>query len=180
MYSYKNEYPVETLHRIRLSSGMTRTSEFTEEELTDAGWKVVANKPECESYQKVEWNDTLGEWVTRNKFTYEIETERIAEWQPIRDKRNRLLQESDITQLKDTYKDKAYADVLINLWSIYRQKLRDITRMYVSPSEVEWPKAPTMYDALEINTSQIALELEYYSKYGKTMKSASKEGNVNV
>lgn len=180
MYSYNNQHPVDTLHRIRLSNGMTRTVEFTEEELADAGWKIVPDKPECENHEKVEWNDTLGEWVKRNKYPYEIEADRIALWQPIRDKRNQLLRDSDITQLKDSHYNDMYAGILTNLWAIYRQKLRDITRNFASPSDVVWPNPPTYYDAASINQSQIALELEFYTKHGKTMKSSAEEGSTNV
>lgn len=178
MYSFKNEYPIEKLHRIRLSNGMTRTSEFTEEELIDAGWKLVSDKPECEPHELVQWNESTGEWYVRNKFAYEIAAERLALWEPIRQKRDKLLQESDITQLKDTPNEGQYSDVLTRLWAIYRQKLRDITKMYASPNEVVWPNPPTTFDAMCINRSQIALELEFYKKHGETMSRVIGETNV--
>lgn len=53
----------------------------------------------------------------------------------MRDKRNKLLVETDWTQLKDSPLDS-------DLWKIYRQKLRDITIQENFPWQIEWPEKP--------------------------------------
>lgn len=53
----------------------------------------------------------------------------------VRLQRNRLLSESDWTQLPD-------APVDIALWATYRQQLRDITAQSGFPLEVTWPQPP--------------------------------------
>jgi len=58
--------------------------------------------------------------------------ERIRnEWTAIRQQRNRLLSESDWTQLADSPADK-------NKWAVYRQELRDITTQE-NPFSIVWP-----------------------------------------
>jgi hypothetical protein len=53
----------------------------------------------------------------------------------VREKRNRLLAESDWTQVADAPVDKA-------AWAQYRQALRDITAQEGFPLEVSWPSQP--------------------------------------
>jgi hypothetical protein len=58
--------------------------------------------------------------------------ERVSnEWTAIRQKRNRLLAESDWTQLADSPADK-------DKWAVYRQELRDIT-IQEDPFSIIWP-----------------------------------------
>jgi hypothetical protein len=58
--------------------------------------------------------------------------ERIKnEWTTIRQQRNRLLSESDWTQLADSPADK-------DKWAVYRQELRDITTQE-DPFSIVWP-----------------------------------------
>ena len=58
--------------------------------------------------------------------------ERIKnEWTAIRQQRNRLLSESDWTQLADSPADKYK-------WAVYRQELRDIT-IQEDPFSIVWP-----------------------------------------
>jgi len=58
--------------------------------------------------------------------------ERIRnEWTAIRQQRNRLLSESDWTQLADSPADK-------DKWAVYRQELRDIT-IQEDPFSIVWP-----------------------------------------
>lgn len=56
-------------------------------------------------------------------------------WDSIRNKRNRLLDESDYTQMPDWPGNKT-------AWSTYRQLLRDIPQTYSSPNDVIWPDKP--------------------------------------
>ena len=58
--------------------------------------------------------------------------ERVSnEWTAIRQQRNRLLAESDWTQLADSPADK-------DKWAVYRQELRDITTQE-DPFSIVWP-----------------------------------------
>lgn len=59
----------------------------------------------------------------------------VVTWQSIRNSRNRLLKQSDYTQMPDWPGDK-------QAWAEYRQTLRDLPQMYENPSEVNWPTAP--------------------------------------
>lgn len=56
-------------------------------------------------------------------------------WDSIRTKRNRLLVESDYTQMPDWPGNKT-------AWAAYRQLLRDIPQTYSTPDEVVWPAKP--------------------------------------
>ena len=53
----------------------------------------------------------------------------------VRDQRNRLLNQSDWTQVADAPVDK-------QAWAVYRQALRDITNQPGFPTEVTWPTKP--------------------------------------
>jgi hypothetical protein len=56
-------------------------------------------------------------------------------WDMIKQKRNRILSQSDYTQMSDWPGNKM-------IWATYRQALRDITTSFSDPNEVVWPKAP--------------------------------------
>ena len=64
LYTKDGWYPTELPERIRLSNGLTKTdsSTFTEEDIEDAGYIAVEDKPEIESYQEVEWDSENFEW----------------------------------------------------------------------------------------------------------------------
>jgi hypothetical protein len=53
----------------------------------------------------------------------------------IRIRRNKLLSDSDYTQLGDVYKDKSG-------WATYRQQLRDLPSTITDPFNVTWPTPP--------------------------------------
>jgi hypothetical protein len=61
----------------------------------------------------------------------------IIDWDAIRYKRNRLLLQSDHTQLPD------FPEAKKSQWATYRQELRDIPQTYATPSDVIWPTPPT-------------------------------------
>jgi hypothetical protein len=58
-----------------------------------------------------------------------------AQWDVVRVERNKLLVESDWTQLPDAPVDAA-------AWATYRQALRDITDQ-ANPFSIVWPESPT-------------------------------------
>lgn len=148
LYSHNNQYPGDIPERIRLSSGLTRTGkDYTEEELLDAGYKLVADKPSCETDEIVEWNSTTGEWSTRKKTIEESIAENDLKWETVKQLRDNLLKESDWTQLDDAFLNKTFlAESLKALWLQYRLALRTVTQQS-SPSSVVWPKPPTDEDA---------------------------------
>lgn len=53
----------------------------------------------------------------------------------VRQQRDKLLRDSDFTQLDDSPKDKV-------AWRAYRKSLRDITTDFTSPDLVVWPTPP--------------------------------------
>ena len=56
-------------------------------------------------------------------------------WECVRGFRNRLLSESDWTQLSDSPLEK-------NLWANYRTELRNIPQNFATPEDVIWPSRP--------------------------------------
>jgi hypothetical protein len=69
-----------------------------------------------------------------NKLVFE---ERIfpITWEIIRDERNRLLDDSDYTQVPDFPGNR-------EAWTSYRQLLRDLPQQYKNPEDVVWPPKP--------------------------------------
>jgi hypothetical protein len=65
----------------------------------------------------------------------QAELESIVYSQAIRTQRNKLLKESDWTQVADAPVDKA-------AWATYRQALRDITEQAGFPNNINWPTKP--------------------------------------
>ena len=61
-------------------------------------------------------------------------------WQKIRSIRNSLLQASDIYILTDRWEK--YDQNTKNIWSDYRQQLRDLPTTFTNPDEVVWPIKP--------------------------------------
>lgn len=143
LYSYKSAHPEQVPFRIKLSNGMTRTdpSTFTLEELADAGYTEVSDKPVVENTQVVEWNYDLTNWAVRDKTAEELASEMNAQWQVIRDERDRRIQEVawryerfsryerlGMTQIDD-----------INSLDQYVQALADIPQTQTDPFNVVWP-----------------------------------------
>ncbi len=138
LYSLKKQYPHALPFRIVLSNGTTRTDplSFTQDELSDAGYVLVDNPPAYESLtEKLEWNGDTLTWTILPKSEQELEIDQMILAQSIREHRNRLLSESDWTQVLDSPVDRA-------TWAEYRQSLRDITNQVTFPQEVLWPILP--------------------------------------
>lgn len=99
--------------------------------------------PETEQYQKAievepvknEDGVYLQTWALADMSNDErlIENERKSN--DVRAQRNRLLTNSDWTQLADSTADK-------NAWATYRQALRDITQQAGFPFDVDYPSKP--------------------------------------
>ena len=134
LYSLKGASPTTLPHKIRLSDGRSRTdvSTFTDEELTDAGYTGPYTVP---SYQKD------FEIITWDSSNLALNKEAISNddlWAGIREKRNRLLAESDWSMTADVPGNKT------NLaeWMKYRQRLRDLPTSESDPKLVTWPQSP--------------------------------------
>lgn len=56
-------------------------------------------------------------------------------WQSVRGFRDRLLAESDWTQLQDSASDK-------QAWASYRNLLRNIPQDFSTPESIVWPEKP--------------------------------------
>ena len=56
-------------------------------------------------------------------------------WDAVRANRDRLLADSDWTQVADAPVDQ-------RAWAVYRQQLRDIPQTFDNPDDVTWPEAP--------------------------------------
>jgi hypothetical protein len=74
-------------------------------------------------------------WVVTNATESEINYRLENQWEEIRLIRNQLLAECDWTQLSDV------SQIIKDLWTVYRQELRDITNQQ-NPFNIEWPIKP--------------------------------------
>jgi hypothetical protein len=84
-----------------------------------------------------------GRWtVTRavvNKDQAQIENETNQKAANVRNQRDKLLSETDWTQLIDS----PFSNDTNGVWQAYRQALRDVPQQEGFPFNVVWPKAPT-------------------------------------
>jgi hypothetical protein len=74
-------------------------------------------------------------WIIENATESEINYRLENQWEEIRLIRNELLKESDWTQLSDV------SQTIKDLWTVYRQELRNITNQQ-NPFNIEWPIKP--------------------------------------
>lgn len=99
------------------------------------------NKPQGIVVEEVEPvlqnNVWIQQWRVREHTAQETEEKSLE----VRSERNRLLSESDWTQVGDSPVDKL-------IWSQYRSQLRDITMQPGFPWSVEWPISP---DSASVN-----------------------------
>jgi hypothetical protein len=63
-----------------------------------------------------------------------------AKWKKIRYMRDSLLKDSDIYIFSDRWEN--YDQNTKNIWSNYRQQLRDLPTSFTNPDEVIWPIKP--------------------------------------
>lgn len=75
-------------------------------------------------------------YLKRTLTAEEFDARRQAKARDMRDKRDRLLAESDWTQLLDT------PAAVQTAWAAYRVLVRDVTKQAGFPFDVEWPVKP--------------------------------------
>jgi hypothetical protein len=118
-------------------------AELSDESLADWDMYVVTPTPMPNDYTK---NITEGtpiltdgvyyqNWIQTNASESEIDYRLENQWFFVRETRNQLLAECDWTQLSDIPQNTK------NLWSTYRQQLREITNQ-PNPFNIEWPVKP--------------------------------------
>jgi hypothetical protein len=74
-------------------------------------------------------------WTVKEVSAEEKEQRRRDKWDSLRDERNKLLSDSDWTQVADAPVD--------NLkWAVYRQTLRDLPQNTTNPFTIAWPVKP--------------------------------------
>ena len=101
---------------------------FTEEPMPDTAPGTRAVKDALPT------QDDIGNWVMRWSIV-DIPLEEKAV--TIRRKRDKLLAQSDWTQVADAPVDQT-------AWATYRQTLRDIPQQVEFPNNVNWPNEPTV------------------------------------
>jgi len=74
-------------------------------------------------------------WIQTDATQSEIDYRLENQWFNVRETRNQLLAECDWTQLSDI------SQTIKDLWSTYRQELREITNQS-NPFNIEWPVKP--------------------------------------
>ena len=116
---------------------------ISDEALIEWGMYVVTPTPMPTDYTKniAEGTPTLIDgiyyksWVQTNASEEEINYRIQSKWEDIRIQRNELLAECDWTQLSDV------SQFIKDLWTVYRQQLRDVTNQQ-NPFNIEWPVKP--------------------------------------
>lgn len=127
LYSLNGAYPKKLPERIRLSDGSTRTdsSTYTEEEIIDAGYVAVTDKPLPGEFQYVNWTGTewsVTAWTTGEKSAH------------YRRQRDNLLEKTDKYALSDL--------TMSTEMATYRQALRDVPQQIGFPDTFTWPALP--------------------------------------
>ena len=132
LYSLNGAWPDALPFRVNLPNNATRTdpTTFTQEELTSWGFTGPFTPPTYDLYTEVlEWDGSS--FSVRVMTPEERQVVIDNRWNEVRVERNRLLTDSDWTQLPDAPTDKT-------AWATYRQALRDITNQD-DPFNVTWP-----------------------------------------
>ena len=154
MYSKNGDYPVtrdKFPHLLKDSEGNDYTAEHAFHNRRKLGWWDVSDKPVIDDNQVLTWKpNTRAQtwWEIRNKTSEEL----YEDWWDGREQRNRLLTESDWSQIineatGDTVRWIGIINRVINEserqdWEIYRQELRDLPSKYPNFNECIWPKSP--------------------------------------
>lgn len=134
LYSYQGQEPQPLPDRIRLSDGTSRTdiSTFTDEEILDAGYTGPYVRPE---HDPNDLRDGMLSWDSENLEYVVTHFEDHMFMTELRRQRNRVLQDTDWTQMSDsplTEEEKLK-------WANFRQALRDFPSTVVDPRNSSLP-----------------------------------------
>jgi hypothetical protein len=118
-------------------------AELSDEALNEWDIYVVTPNPMPIDYTKniIEGTPILTDgvyyqnWIQTDASQSEIDYRLENQWFIVREIRNELLKECDWTQLNDI------SQTIKELWSTYRQQLREITNQS-NPFNIEWPIKP--------------------------------------
>jgi hypothetical protein len=136
-------YPY-SLQKLREDNAHTSfPSEITESIMNEWNIHEVRQTPKPNDYTKNISEETpilvegvyYQNWVQTYATQSEIDLRISDKWDEVREQRNQLLQECDWTQLADI------PQATSELWSVYRQQLRDITTQS-NPFSITWPVKP--------------------------------------
>lgn len=121
----------------RAFSQVSMPATLTEEviELLDVSPISQVTQPTGYVVEEVQPIEIEGVWTQQWQVRPPTEQETSAKTIEVRAERNRLLTDSDWTQVKDAPVDQA-------AWAAYRQALRDITQQAGFPWEITWPEMP--------------------------------------
>lgn len=143
LYTKNGSYPQPIPFRIRLSDGSTRTdpSTFTEEEIVDAGYTQVSNRPTPNSVQVVEWDSLNINWILRDKTLEELQAETEALWNQIRAERDRRIDAMAWRYERWSRHERLGIEQMDNIQSLdtYIQALADIPQTQTDPYDIVWP-----------------------------------------
>lgn len=136
-------YPY-SLEKLREDNPRTSfPSEMTESLMNEWNIHEVRQTPKPNDYTKNISEETpilvegvyYQNWVQTNATQSEIDLRISDKWDLVREERNELLKDCDWTQLADIPQSTK------DLWSTYRQQLRDITTQS-NPFSINWPVKP--------------------------------------
>ena len=136
LYSLNGSYPQPLPNRIRLSNGKTKTDSttFTDDDLSDAGYTLVADAPEAPSdvsFAQLEWDADNLSWVYR---TTPNETEINNQWALVRKQRDEMLKDADISTMIAIERNVTDPHV-----DAYKQELRSVPEVNDDPFNINWP-----------------------------------------
>lgn len=137
LYSYKGGEPQYVPNRIRLSNGITRTNRdtFSIDELTDAGWVEVEDKPETTRYEKARW--TENGWIVTPLDDIELENE----WRIVRKTRDEMIRNVEWRIFRYQSEERLgleHTDDIVELDN-FMQALRDVTNQE-DVFNIVWPE----------------------------------------
>lgn len=146
LYTKNGSYPQPIPFRIRLSDGSTRTdpSTFTEEEIVDAGYTQVSNRPTPNSVQVVEWDSLNIDWILRDKTLEELQAETEALWNQIRAERDRRIDAMVWRYERWSRHERLGIEQMDDIQNLdtYIQALADIPQTQTDPYDIVWPEKP--------------------------------------
>ena len=96
--------------------------------------KIISDKDQLKYHELISEKEQMI-FVVNDKIVIK-KAEQIIDWLDIRLQRNKLLNETDWSQLSDVQPE------LREKYAIYRQTLRDIPQNFNSPYDVKWPDRP--------------------------------------